>query len=110
MCAKVQHGVRLEDLLQEGVVGRKAVVGRGGAGEEQAHGVALVAKRRLHADEHVAKLLAVDEQLLAVGVEVACTGRGQARGDVFYAFRESLKSNQSLRCRSIWRARLEYVS
>ena len=54
--AKVQHGVGLEHLLQEGVVGGKAMVRRGGAAEQQAHRVALVAEGRLHANEHVAKL------------------------------------------------------
>ncbi len=48
----------LEDLLEVGVEGGKAVVGRGRAAEEQAHRVALVPKGGLHADEHLAKLLA----------------------------------------------------
>ena len=39
--------------------------------EEQAHRVALIAERRLHADEDVAEALAVDEELGAVRVEVA---------------------------------------
>jgi len=66
---------RLEDALQECVVGGKAVVRRRGAAEQQAHGVALVAERGLHADEHVAKLLAEDEQVRAVGVQLACAPR-----------------------------------
>jgi hypothetical protein len=36
-----------------------------------AHGVTLVAEGGLHADEDVAEGLAVDEQVLAVAVEVA---------------------------------------
>jgi hypothetical protein len=66
-----RHAAHPEDLLQEGVVCGKAVVGGGGAREQQPHRVALVPKGGLHADEHIAKLLAVDEHLLAVGVEVA---------------------------------------
>mgnify|MGYP006293334655 CR=1 FL=1 len=42
--AKVQHGICLEDLLQEGIEGSKAVVGGGALGEQQAHGVTLVAE------------------------------------------------------------------
>jgi hypothetical protein len=69
--AEVQHGVCLEHLLQVGVVGRKPVVRAGAAAEQQAHRVALVAEGGLHADEHVAKLLAVDEQVVAAAVELA---------------------------------------
>eukprot|EP00964_Phaeocystis_antarctica_P011943 scaffold6585_cov34-Phaeocystis_antarctica.AAC.1 len=69
--AEMQHGVGLEDLLDVRVVGGEAVVGRSGLRVEQAHGIALVAEGRLHADEDVAEGLAVDEQVLAVAVEVA---------------------------------------
>mmetsp|Transcript_45111 Transcript_45111/g.134702 ORF Transcript_45111/g.134702 Transcript_45111/m.134702 type:complete len:598 (+) Transcript_45111:1213-3006(+) len=71
--AKVQHCVSLEDLLQVGVVRGKAMVRRRRAAEEQAHGVSLVAERRLHADEHIAELLAIHQQVLAIGVQL--TGR-----------------------------------
>ena len=70
MGAKVQHRIRAPDFVQEGVVGGKAVVGAGGTGEQQQHRVALVAEGGLHADEHVAEGLAVDQQVFAVGVEV----------------------------------------
>lgn len=70
VCAKVQHSVRLENLLKEGVVGSKPVVRAGAAREQQAHRVALIAECGLHAYEDVAKLLAINEQLLAVAVEV----------------------------------------
>lgn len=62
----------LEDLLKIGVIGSKAVVGRGRSAEEQPHGVPLIPKGGLHSDEDIAKLLAVDEQIIAIGVEVAC--------------------------------------
>ena len=39
--------------------------------EEQAHGIPLVSEGGLHANEDVAKLLAVDEQLLPIAVQVA---------------------------------------
>ena len=71
MRAKVQHRVGPEHLLDVRVVGREAVVRRSRAGEQQPHRVALVAERRLDADEDVAEALAVDEELGAVGVEVA---------------------------------------
>ena len=69
--AEVHHAVGLEDELQVGVEGREAVVRRGGLREEQPHGVALVAEGGLHAEEDVAEPLAVDEQVLAVRVQVA---------------------------------------
>mmetsp|Transcript_30830 Transcript_30830/g.60333 ORF Transcript_30830/g.60333 Transcript_30830/m.60333 type:complete len:829 (-) Transcript_30830:742-3228(-) len=69
--SEVQDGVGAEDLLKVGVVGGETVVGRGRLGEEEAHGVALVTEGGLDADEDVAELLTVHEQVLAVGVEVA---------------------------------------
>eukprot|EP00962_Isochrysis_galbana_P012886 scaffold3665_cov102-Isochrysis_galbana.AAC.3 len=69
--AKVEHGVGAEDLLDVRVVSGEAVVRRGRLGVQQAHRVALIAKRGLHANEDVAKRHAEDEQVLAVGVEVA---------------------------------------
>mmetsp|Transcript_21009 Transcript_21009/g.46075 ORF Transcript_21009/g.46075 Transcript_21009/m.46075 type:complete len:1268 (+) Transcript_21009:731-4534(+) len=67
---EVQHSISAKHLLQEGVVGSEAVVGGGRPAEQQAHGVTLVAEGGLHANEDVAELLAVDQQLLAVGVEL----------------------------------------
>ena len=69
----------LEDVLQVGVVSREAVVGRGAAAEEQAHGVALIAEGGLHADEDVAELLAVHQQLLPVAVQIACQPQRSTR-------------------------------
>ena len=69
--AEMQHRVGAEDLFHVGVERREAVVRAGRAGEQEAHRVALVAKGGLHADEDVAEALAVDEELGAVGVEVA---------------------------------------
>lgn len=48
------------------------MVGRGRAAEEQAHRVALIAEGGLHPDEDLAKLLAKNQQLAAVGVQLAC--------------------------------------
>ena len=47
------------------------MVGAGTAGIEQPHRVALVAKGGLHAHKHIAEVAAVDQQVGAVGVEVA---------------------------------------
>ncbi len=66
----------LKYLLQVSVVGGKAVVWGRRSAEQKAHGVALIAECRLHADEHIAKLLPIDEQILAVRVEVACSTYG----------------------------------
>mmetsp|Transcript_11146 Transcript_11146/g.19490 ORF Transcript_11146/g.19490 Transcript_11146/m.19490 type:complete len:210 (+) Transcript_11146:2752-3381(+) len=46
-------------------------MGGGAAAEQQTHGVALIAEGGLHPDEHVAKLLSIDEQLLTVAVQVS---------------------------------------
>jgi len=71
--AEVQHSVGLKDLLQEGVVGGEAVVGGGGSAEQQPHGIALIPEGGLHPNEDVAKLAAVDQQVISVAVQVACT-------------------------------------
>ena len=81
MSAEVKNGVGAEDLLKVRVVGGEAVVGRGALGEEQAHGVPLVAERWLHADEDVAEPLAVNQQVGTVRVEIArrLAARGACR-------------------------------
>ena len=66
----MDDGVGFEDFLHEGIVGGEAVVRAGGAGEEEAHRVPLVAESGLHANEDVAELFAVDEKVFSVGVEV----------------------------------------
>eukprot|EP00960_Hanusia_phi_P023345 689242-Hanusia_phi.AAC.1 len=71
--SEVEHSVGAEDALEVGVVGGEAVVGGGALGEEEAHGVTLVPERGLDADEHVAELLAVHQEVLTVRVEL--TGR-----------------------------------
>ena len=47
------------------------MVGAGGAREQQPHRIAFVTKGGLHANEYVAKLLAVNQQVLAVCIQVA---------------------------------------
>ncbi len=69
--AEVQHRIRLPNLLQIGVEGRKSVVGAGGTGKQQPHRIALVPERRLHPDKQVAKRLPVHQQILPVGVQMA---------------------------------------
>ncbi len=71
MGAKVQHRIRPPEFIQEGVVGGKAVVGAGRAGEQQPHRVALVAKGGLHPNKHITKGLTVDQQVFPIGVKVA---------------------------------------
>eukprot|EP00959_Pyramimonas_sp_CCMP1952_P383123 8027995-Pyramimonas_sp.AAC.1 len=66
----MQARVGAKHLLHIGVVRGEAVVGGRRLGEEQAHGVALVAEGGLHADEHVAVLLPVHKHVLAVRVKV----------------------------------------
>ena len=72
MCAKVQHSICLEHMLKEGVESSKAVMWGGTAAEQQPHRVTLIAKGRLHTQEHIAKLLAIHQQVPAIGVELAC--------------------------------------
>ena len=67
----MQHCIGLPYLLQVGVVGGKPVVGAGTAGVEQPHGVAFVAKGGLDAYKHIAEVAPIDQQVGAVGVEVA---------------------------------------
>ena len=68
----------LKDALQEGIVGSKAMMGGGAPTKQQGHGVPLIPKGGLDTNEHVAKLLAIDQQVLALGVELACTTSKQA--------------------------------
>ncbi len=67
------NSAHLEDALQEGIVGSKAVMGGGAPTEQEGHGVPLIPKGGLDTNEHVAKLLAIDQQVLALGVQLACT-------------------------------------
>lgn len=69
---KSSTGACLEDAFQESVVGSKAMMGGGTPAEEQSHGVPLIAKGGLHTNEHIAKLLAVDQQVLTLRVQLAC--------------------------------------
>ena len=81
MTAKAVAGRKsshLEDAFQVGVVGGKAMVRRCTPAEEECHGVALIPEGGLHPDEHIAKLPAIDEQVLALRVQLACT---QSRRD-----------------------------
>mmetsp|Transcript_58566 Transcript_58566/g.137115 ORF Transcript_58566/g.137115 Transcript_58566/m.137115 type:complete len:587 (-) Transcript_58566:521-2281(-) len=71
MCAKVQQRIRLENELQVGVESGKAMVRRGGLGKEQPHRVALISECRLHSQEDVAELLTINQQILAVSVELS---------------------------------------
>lgn len=67
----MENSIRLEDLFYEGIVGCKAVVRTGGLGEEEAHGITLVTKCRLHSDEDIAILLAIDKEMFTIRIEVA---------------------------------------
>lgn len=58
----------LEDAFQVGVVSSKAVMGRGTPAEEQCHWIPLIPKGGLDPNEHIAKLLAIDQQVLTLGV------------------------------------------
>ena len=71
MGSEVQDGVSLEDLLEVRVVCRESVVGAGGLGKKESHGVSLVPERRLDTDEDISELLSVDDEVLAVRVEVS---------------------------------------
>ncbi len=67
------NSAHLEDALQEGIVGSKAVMGGGAPTKQEGHGIPLIPEGGLDTNEHVAKLLAIDQQVLALGVELACT-------------------------------------
>lgn len=56
----------LKDAFQVCVVGSKPMVRRGTSAEQQSHWVSFIAKGGLHPNEHVAELLAVYEQVLAL--------------------------------------------
>ncbi len=71
MGAEVEDCVCLEYLLEVGVVRREAVVETGRLGEEQSHLIVFVPEGGMDADEDVPELLAVDDEVLPVGVEVA---------------------------------------
>ena len=68
---EVEHRVRTPDLLEIGVVSRKAVMRTGAAGVQQTHRITLVSKGGLDADEHVAEVTTEHQQVLPVTVEVA---------------------------------------
>ncbi len=78
MGAEVQHRVRGVVLAQPAVEGAEGVRRREAALEQQPHRVALVAHRRLDADEHVAEALAEDPDRTPVA-ELA-PGRGAPLG------------------------------
>ena len=67
----------LEDLLQVGVVGGKAVVRRCRAAEKQAHGSPSYPNVGCTPMNTFPELLAVDQQVVAIGVEAACNTREQ---------------------------------
>ena len=69
--AEMEHRIGAPDLLEIGVVGRKAMVGTGTAGIQQTHRITLVTEGGLHADEHVAEVAAEHQQVLPVAVEIA---------------------------------------
>ena len=64
----MQDRVGVEILAQVAVEGGEGVRRREGALEQQPHRVALVAQRRLHADQHVAEPLAEHEDRAAVAL------------------------------------------
>ena len=66
MRAKVKHGMRFEIFAQIAVESREGVRGCQAFFKQQAHRVAFVTKRRLHADQHIAKLLAQHKDRAAV--------------------------------------------
>ena len=77
----MQHHVGPEVFAQIAIEGRKGV-GRGEAAlEQEPHRVALVAHRRLHADQHLAEPCAEHEDRGAVRL-VAAGGRSPLRFDL----------------------------
>ena len=48
-------------------------MGGGAPAKQKGHGVSLIPKGGLDTNEHVAKLLAIDQQVLTLGVQLACT-------------------------------------
>ena len=62
MHAEMQHDVGAEIFAQVAVEGGKRMRRSEAALEQEAHRVAFVAHRRLHADQHIAEPLAEHEQ------------------------------------------------
>mmetsp|Transcript_92826 Transcript_92826/g.113691 ORF Transcript_92826/g.113691 Transcript_92826/m.113691 type:complete len:340 (+) Transcript_92826:1893-2912(+) len=71
MGSEMQQGICLEDEFQVGIEGGETVMRRRTLGEEKPHGVTLVTKGGLHTQEDVAELFAVDQHILAIGVQLA---------------------------------------
>lgn len=74
MGAEVQIGLSAEVLAHPAIEGGKRVGWRETLLEEQAHRVALVAERRLHADKDIAELCAQHKDRLAIGLLRAGAG------------------------------------
>lgn len=68
-----RESAHLEDALQVGVVGSKAVVGGRTSAEEERHWVPFIPKGGLHPNEDIAKLPAIDQQVLALRVQLPYT-------------------------------------
>mmetsp|Transcript_86089 Transcript_86089/g.150116 ORF Transcript_86089/g.150116 Transcript_86089/m.150116 type:complete len:651 (-) Transcript_86089:2100-4052(-) len=67
---EVKNGVSLPDVLQVGVVRRKAVVRAGRLREQKSHRITFVAESGLHTDEQITEVLPIDQHVLTIGVEI----------------------------------------
>lgn len=72
MGSKMQTGISAKDFLQIGVEGCKSMMRRGGTTEQKSHWISFVSKRWLNTNEHVAKLLAIYQEVISIGVERTC--------------------------------------
>ena len=70
----MQDGMRTEILAQPAVERRECMRRREAFLEQQPHRIAFVAEGRLHADEHIAELLAEHEYRASIGLD-ACPVR-----------------------------------
>ena len=71
MGAEMQHRLGAEILGEPAIEGGESMGRCEAALKQQAHRVALIAETGLHADEHVSKLHAKDEDVAAIGLNPA---------------------------------------
>ena len=71
MGAEMQHSMGAEILGEPAIEGGESMGRCEAALKQQAHRVALIAEAGLHADEHVSKLHAKDENVAAIGLNPA---------------------------------------
>ena len=57
--------IGLKDVLHISIESRESVMGRAAFRHQQTHRVAFIAERRLHSDENIVELYALNQQIAA---------------------------------------------